>query len=80
MKGDFGWLQQHIVVRPIVREDRAAMSKAERIKLNKLVVKATSFLRRNSRFVHLMKTIKSFAITFEMEYNEKSSATLVWTS
>lgn len=56
VKGDLGGIQNHIIVRLVVREDRVEISETEKIKLRKLANKASRILRRNFTFLDITKT------------------------
>lgn len=75
MVGDLGWIQQHILARLILREDRLDISEAEGIKLSKLANKMTDIVCRELTFVDLVKKLLTFATRFEKGYDEKFVAT-----
>lgn len=57
VKGDIGWLQQHILVCVLLRDDSVVIDEAKGIQLSKLANRITGILRRFSSFVDLLKTI-----------------------
>lgn len=65
------------MIRLIVRNDKVAISEAEKIEASKHVYKVTGIVRRASTFVDSMNTTMNFAFTFEKEYSKKFFATCV---
>lgn len=64
VEGKIGWIQQHILVRLIFREEKVRNSEYERIKLIMLANKVTLIVRLDSTFLHLMKIFLNFAMAF----------------
>lgn len=64
------WIHQQILVFLSVRKDISMICKAERIKLTRLTINVTGFLRQMSTVKYLMKTILNFVIASEKNYNE----------
>lgn len=77
VEGDVGCTQQHILVRHILREERAEISEAEANKPCVLSNKVTRTLRRDFTFVESMEVILNFALALEKEYSEKFFATRI---
>lgn len=64
-EGDVCWLQQHILVRFIVRENMVPISEVERIMLRRLANQETGIVRSDSTILVLNNTILNFSIAFE---------------
>lgn len=65
------WIQQHVLVFPIYREENMAISKAEESRLRRLANALTGILRFEITFLNLVKTVLNFTLAFEKEYDEK---------
>lgn len=61
------WIEQHILICVIVREDKVAISKAKEIRPRKLANNVTRIVHCDSIFLDLIKTIMNFTIAFEKE-------------
>lgn len=60
LESDVNWIQQHILVRLIVREDKAVIGEAKRVRLSKLANKVNGAVCHDSTFVEIMKTTLNF--------------------
>lgn len=77
MADDIAWLQQHILVCHIVREDRVAISETEGINLSRIANKTTGIVRRDFLFLDLMKMFLNLSIALEKEYHDKFIGTCI---
>lgn len=77
VEGEVGWIQQHMLVCLIVREDRVVISEFKGIKWSKLLDQVTGILHLFFTFQDIMKLILHFAISFEKEYNEEFIASRI---
>lgn len=71
VEGNVGWIQQHILVRLVAREERVAISEAGGINLRKLSRKVTGIVCLYSTFGDLMMTVLNFSIAFQKKDNQK---------
>lgn len=71
MKQHPGWIEQQIQALLTVRGHTDAISKAEEIKLSKVLNELTKIVHRYCMFVDFMKRNLNFAISFEKTYMEK---------
>lgn len=64
MQKDGGHLciRSHLYVNLIICQDGAAISLAETIKLGKVAITSTAFVRKEMKFVNLMKALVTYAV------------------
>lgn len=71
VESDVGWIQYHILVCLIFREDKMAIRQAEGIKLSKLADKVAGVVRCSFMFADLMNMIPHFALSSKKKYSDK---------
>lgn len=71
MKGDLGYIEEHLQVRLVFRAKNFLIAEAERNQLSKLANELTGTLRRDSTFAVFKKNFLYFAFAFDREYEEK---------